>query len=140
MGSVVREIGCMCCVPSGQRVRGQITSVTVKIRNRSTASKSLALWVASETFNCEAAAAIQAPAKAMGRPFFSQPFLIRAPRRAVSASGRGVVKRARKRPIRSRRLAPQFFASTLYSISARVNSETANALPARTPRYADARG
>jgi hypothetical protein len=45
------------------------------------------------------------------RPLFSQALLIRTHRRAVSASGRSVVKRARNRRIRSRRPAPQFFVS-----------------------------
>ena len=73
------------------------------------------------TFKCTAAAAIQASANEIGLPFFSQPRLIRAHAQAVSVSGSSVVKRARKRCMRSRRLAPQFFASMPYSISARVN-------------------
>ena len=51
-------------------------AVAVKTVSFSTALESLALWVTSGTINCKAAAAIQASANVMGRPFFSQPLLI----------------------------------------------------------------
>ena len=79
----------------------------VRIVRLSTAPKSRALWVARGTFNCTAAAAIQASTNVIGRPFFSQPFLISAHNRAVSMSGRRSVNRARNRRINSRRLVPR---------------------------------
>jgi hypothetical protein len=63
-------------------------------------------------------------------PFFSHPFMIRAPWLAVSMSGNRGLNRERKRPISSRRRAPQFFTSIPYSISANVTSETVRDLPA----------
>jgi hypothetical protein len=53
--------------------------LAVRICRFPTAAKSLALSVARGTFNCTAAAATHASANAIGRPFFSQALLIRAP-------------------------------------------------------------
>jgi hypothetical protein len=66
----------------------------------------VALWVTSATFTCKAAAAIQASANVIGRHFFSEALFGPSPLASRFGVGQQSRQAVRKRPIKSRRLAP----------------------------------
>jgi hypothetical protein len=72
------------------------TAGAVRIVNPSTAASSLALWVTSAIFHCNAAAAIHGSENEIGLPFLAHPLLIRAHWPAVSASGKSGFETGKK--------------------------------------------